>query len=363
MAEKIITVVGTRPELIRLSEVISKLDDACNHIFVYTGQNYNKQLKDVFFRELDIRKPDYTLDATGSFGQQTAVLFKEIERILKQEEPNKFLVLGDTNSGLSAVIAKRMGIPVYHLEAGNRCYDDRVPEEVNRRIIDHSSDILMPYTERSRQNLLNEGIPNRKIFVIGNPIWEVIHNNWDNIVIRKILKTLNLEQDNYFLITLHRSENVDNLSRLSAFYNSFKLLFNRYKLPIIISTHPHTKINLERLNLLGNENIRILEPFGFFDFIELERNALCVLTDSGTVQEECAILQIPNVILRDTTERPETIECGSAITTGAEECRILQSVEQVIKRNTNKWEPPAGYNDINVSEKIVNILTSFYYKI
>jgi UDP-N-acetylglucosamine 2-epimerase (non-hydrolysing) len=363
MAEKILTVVGTRPELIRLSEVIPKLDKAFKHIFVYTGQNYDKQLRDVFFQDLEIREPDYELAGVhGSFGEQLSSLFDQMESILKQEEPSKFLTLGDTNSALSSILAKRMGIPVYHLEAGNRCFDDKVPEEVNRRIIDHSSDVLMPYTERSRMNLIAEGIPAQKTYVIGNPIYEVIMQHYGKMRDSKILSHLNLRPKKYFLVTLHRSENVDNPSRLTAFYNTLKVLASRYKIPLIVSTHPHTRKNLSLLKLIGTEDVRFLEPFGFFDFLRLEHESLCVLTDSGTVQEECAIFKIPNVILRDTTERPETVECGSAILAGAEEYRIIEAIKTVTENQDLRWEPPIGYTDTNVSDKILNIMLSFHYK-
>ena len=321
---KILTVLGTRPEIIRLSLVIEKLDAICDHILVHTGQNFDPSLNDIFFKQLGIRTPDEFLDARGTFGEQVGVIFSKIEKILLAKKPDKFLVLGDTNSTLAAIMAKRLGIPVYHMEAGNRCHDDRVPEEINRRIIDHSSDVLMPYTERSRQNLLREGIPGERIFVTGNPILEVIRKHQTEIDQSDTFKELDIHPGKYLLITLHRAENVDDEVRLRQFAEAFDLLQKRYEIPLIVSTHPHTRIRLESFGIVvNNPQIRLLEPFGFFDFIALEQKARCVLSDSGTVQEESAIFKVPNVTLRDVTERPETIECGSNILTGSDPDQIL----------------------------------------
>jgi UDP-N-acetylglucosamine 2-epimerase (non-hydrolysing) len=358
---KILTVLGTRPEIIRLSLIIEKLDAVCEHFLVHTGQNYDPNLNDIFFQQLGVRTPDTFLDATGPFGEQVGTILSKIEQVMQVEKPDKFLVLGDTNSALAAIVAKRMGIPVYHMEAGNRCYDDRVPEEVNRRIIDHSSDVLMPYTERSRQNLLAEGIPNQRIYVTGNPILEVIKHHTDQIKASNILQALNIETGNYFLVTLHRAENVDTETRLRLYASALEQIQKKYNMPVIVSTHPRTRSRFNAFSIaLENTQIRFMEPFGFFDFVSLEQQALCVLSDSGTVQEECSIFKVPNVTLRDVTERPETLECGSNILSGAEPESILRCVEVVLSQPPC-WDPPVEYLAENVSQTVVKILTGFLY--
>ena len=356
---KILTVLGTRPEIIRLSRIVAKLDQICEHYLVHTGQNFDPNLNEVFFRELGVRAPDELLEAKGPFGQQVGLILSEIEQIMLREKPDRFLVLGDTNSALAAIVAKRLAIPVYHMEAGNRCYDDRVPEEVNRRIIDHSSDVLLPYTERSRQNLLREGIPGRRIYVTGNPILEVIRHYQAEIKASRILGQLQLDARKYFLVTLHRAENVDIESRLRKFASALLQIGKKYGLPIIVSTHPRTRSRLEAFGInLADQAIRFMEPFGFFDFIALEQQAGCVLSDSGTVQEECCIFKVPNVTLRDVTERPETLECGSNILSGAEPESILSCTDLVLTRPSD-WTPPAEYLTESVSQTVVKILTGF----
>jgi len=347
---KVMTIVGTRPELIRLSLVIPKLDKYCEHILVHTGQNYDPNLKDIFFEELGIRQPNITLKCKTS-----GDIISAIEPVLQSECPDKVLILGDTNSGLSAIVAKKMGIPVIHMEAGNRCYDDRVPEETNRRVIDHSSDILLPYTERSRQNLIREGIDNKRIFVTGNPIGEVIGHYSCKIGKSNILATLGLFPDRYFLATFHRAENVDNMKRLISIINSLKRLNVHYLIPIICSIHPHTRKNIELFGI-DTTGLTLCEPFGFFDFVHLESNAKCVISDSGTVQEECCIIGTSNVTIRDTTERPETIECGSNIISGVECENIMRCVEMAL--NMRVWKSPYEYRQTNVSDTIVKIMCS-----
>jgi len=358
---KVMTVLGTRPEIIRLSRIIEKLDRTCQHVLVHTGQNYDPNLNDVFFRELGVRAPDHYLDARGSLGEQLGILLSGTEKLLKEERPDKLLVLGDTNSALSAIIAKRYGIPVYHMEAGNRCYDDRVPEEVNRRIIDHSSDVLMPYTERSRQNLLREGIPGQRVFVTGNPIYEVIRYYDDQIRASAILLDLKLAADKYFLVTLHRAENVDIEERLRELTLALERIQQIYNLPVIVSTHPHTRARMENFGILTrNSDVHFLQPFGFFDFIKLEQNATCVLSDSGTVQEECAIFKVANVTLRDVTERPETLECGSNVLTGANSENIIRCVEIVLDQKIG-WYVPPEYLVENVSDTVLKLLHGYLY--
>jgi len=358
---KILTVLGTRPEIIRLSLIIEKLDRACEHILVHTGQNFDPNLNDIFFQQLGVRAPDAYLDAKGSFGEQVGIILSKIEALMLQHKPDKFLVLGDTNSALAAIVAKRLSIPVYHMEAGNRCYDDRVPEEVNRRIIDHSSDVLMPYTERSRLNLLNEGISGQRVFVTGNPIFEVISRFEPQIAASTIFKKLAIQRGEYFLITLHRAENVDEESRLRNFAIAFDRLQKKYGIPLIVSTHPRTRSRLLAFDVeVENSNIRFLEPFGFFDFVTLEKNARCVLSDSGTVQEECAIFKVPNVTLRDVTERPETIECGSNILSGGDPDSILRCTETVLAHPPD-WNPPPEYLAEAVSQVVLRLLMGYHH--
>ncbi len=354
---RIITVLGTRPEIIRLSLIIKKLDDLFDHILIHTGQNYDPRLNDIFFKELGVRSPDYYLGAeANSFGEQVSIIFKEIEKLFIKLKPDKVLILGDTNSGLAAVIAERMLIPVYHMEAGNRCYDLKVPEEKNRKIIDSISTIAIPYTPNSRENLLKEGIPKNRIFVSGNPIYEVLQFNMNKIENSKILQQLNLKKGEYFLVTAHRAENVDVKERLENIIQGLELIAKSYNLPIICSIHPHTRKKIKEFNIKVNDDkIRFMEPLGFFDFTKLEKNAKLVLTDSGTVQEECCIFNIPAVTMRDTTERPETVECGSNIVSGLSSQNILECTNLMLKAG-NQWEYPNGYIDNNVSDKIIKYL-------
>ena len=263
---KILTILGTRPEIIRLSRIISKLDKLCDHILVHTGQNYDSNLNDIFFQQLGIREPDCFLGAQGTFGEQIGTILTKIEKVLRDEKPDKFLVLGDTNSSMSAIIAKRLGIPVYHMEAGNRCYDDRVPEEVNRRIIDHSSDVLLPYTERSRANLLREGIRGERIYVTGNPIYEVIQHYDAQIKHCSILEELELEAQRYFLITMHREENVDVKERLTGVVTALGKLQEQHNVPIIVSTHPRTTKRMEEFDVIVKGN-GLIEPSLLFDIL------------------------------------------------------------------------------------------------
>jgi UDP-N-acetylglucosamine 2-epimerase (non-hydrolysing) len=360
---KILTVLGTRPEIIRLSRIIEKLDAVCEQVILHTGQNFDPNLNEVFFEELGVRQPNHILGVrAATFGEQLGAILAGTEKVLCQEKPDKFLVLGDTNSSVGAIIAKRLGIPVYHMEAGNRCYDDRVPEEVNRRVIDHSSDVLLPYSERSRQNLLAEGIPGHRIYVTGNPIYEVTQHYAPQIDQSDIFERLGIRQGSYLLVTMHRAENVDVEQRLRSFISIFEQLRSEYGMPVIVSTHPRTRSRMESLGLKGlNSDLRFLEPFGFFDFVALEKHAFCVLSDSGTVQEECAILGIPNVTIRDVTERPETLECGSSVLTGADLDLIPMLVRMVVGNQSN-WKPPVEYVKPNVSDTVVRVVTSFLYR-
>lgn len=358
---KIMTILGTRPEIIRLCLIIPLLDELCEHIFVHTGQNYDKQLNDIFFEELGLRQPDYILDckADSMMGQVGKILL-ETEQVILKEKPDRLLILGDTNSALVAISAKRMGIPVFHMEAGNRCFDDRVPEEVNRRIIDHCSEILMPYTERSRANLLREGIVGHKIYVTGNPIKEVLDAYKPQIEKSNILKTLAIQKQKYFLVTLHRAENVDIPERLQNFIEALYALHDIYQLPVVCSLHPRTKSQLAlQGKSLDESKIIALPPFGLFDFVHLEQNAFCVLSDSGTVQEECAIFKVPNVTLREVTERPETVEAGSNFIASCDKATILQGVKLATAFPTD-WQAPPEYLAENVSNTVARIILSYY---
>ena len=351
------TVLGTRPEIIRLSRIIPLLDESCEHTLVHTGQNDTTRLSQIFFDELEVRKPDVFLGVRAATpAAQIGNILAGCEKVIREKEPDRLLILGDTNSALSAFIAKRMGLPIYHMEAGNRCFDDRVPEEVNRRVIDHCSDILMPYTERSRANLLREGVASDKIFVTGNPIGEVMDHNASKIDSSDVLEKLGVEKQNYFLVTMHRQENVDIESRLRDMTRALEALYDEYKKPIICSLHPRTKDRMLAFGLNPDDSaITFMEPFGFCDFVHLEKHAFCVLSDSGTVQEECCIMGVPNVTLRDVTERPETIECGSNILAGADYDAIIRSVRAVLSHSPD-WTPPAEYNAKNVSRTVLRIL-------
>lgn len=357
---KVMTLFGTRPEIIRLSQVIKQLDRFCEQILIHTGQNYDPNLSDIFFQELDLRAPDIHLGARADdFAGQVGQILARAGEVFAQERPDRLLILGDTNSALAAIIAARMQIPVYHMEAGNRCYDDRVPEEINRRIIDHSSNVLMPYTHRSKENLLREGIERQRIFVIGNPIYEVLNAYAKRIEASDALARLSIVSDRFFLVTLHRAENVDQIDRLEKLLRGFALVADTYQMPLVFSVHPRTADKLAGFELdPQSERVRLLKPLGFFDFVKLERNAHCVLSDSGTVQEECCIFNVPNVTVRDVTERAETVEVGSNILTGAEPEAVLHSVRIALETNRD-WQPPAEYVEKDVSRTVTKIMLGY----
>ncbi len=354
---KVMTVFGTRPEIIRLSLVMKVLDQHCEHVTVHTGQNYDESLSDVFIRELDVRTPDVHLGIKSkSFGEQIGQILSNIDKALDEHKPDRVLLLGDTNSALSAIAAARRQIPVFHMEAGNRCYDDRVPEEVNRRIIDHASTILLPYTERSKENLVREGIERDRIFVTGNPIKEVLDSFASQIGASEILEKLNVKPFEYFLVTLHRAENVDLPDRLHKIVAGLAAVAEKFGKPVLVSVHPRTAEKLDEQGIKPDANtLRLIDALGFFDFVRLEKSALAVLTDSGTVQEECAIFGIPNVTLRDVTERPETIECGSNILSGVDHETLLRAVEIAIAQPA-AWTAPKDYTTENVSQTVSKIV-------
>ena len=356
---KIMTIFGTRPEIIRLSIILRLLDQHSEHVTVHTGQNYDESLSDIFIRELEVRTPDVNLGIhSTSFGDQIGQILSKVDGLLESHRPDRVFILGDTNSALSAIPAARRQIPVYHMEAGNRCYDDRVPEEINRRIIDHSSTILMPYTERSKENLVREGIDRDRIFVTGNPIKEVLDTFADKIEASSIMKTLDVRPFEYFLVTLHRAENVDLPGRLSQIFDGLERVAAKFSKPVLVSVHPRTAERLSQNPQVSSRNIRLLKAMGFFDFVKLEKNSLAVLTDSGTVQEECSIFGIPNVTIRDVTERPETIECGSNILSGAEPNAILEATGLAIAQPA-AWTPPREYLSENVSQTVTKILLGY----
>jgi UDP-N-acetylglucosamine 2-epimerase (non-hydrolysing) len=353
---RIVTIFGTRPEIIRLAPLLAALDSSCEHITIHTGQNFDPRLSDLFLNELSIRQPDHHLGVREtSFAAQAGAIISRAGQVLESVRPDRLLVLGDTNSALAVLPAKRLGITVFHMEAGNRCHDDRVPEEVNRRVVDHASDVLLPYTEGSRRNLLREGIHPARIHVTGNPIAEVLHRNANRIAASSTRAALGLDVRKYILATLHRAENVDLPDRLAALFAGLDRVAAAFDVPVIVSTHPRTRARLTEAGLTPGPRIRLVEPFGFADFIALERDALCVLTDSGTVQEECAILQVPNVTLRDTTERPETLDCGSNILSGADPADVLRTTRVAISGPTG-WPVPPEYTFTNVSATVLRLL-------
>lgn len=358
---KVLTVLGTRPEIIRLSAVVPRLDDTCGpggHVLVHTGQNFTASLSDVFFDELGVRTPDHHLTLRGSgFAARIGEMMAALAQVYDAERPDRVLVLGDTDSAVaSTFVAKRMGIPVFHMEAGNRCFDDRVPEEVNRRVVDHASDVLLPYTERSRDNLLREGVGPERVLVTGNPINEVLLRHAERIQGSDVHARLGLARGGYVLMTMHRQETVDHEDRLRSLVSGAVAVAAELGLPVIVSVHPRTRARLEEFGLTPSDGRLVLcEPFGFFDFVALEQNARCVLSDSGTVQEECCILGVPAVTLRDTTERPETVECGSNVISGVEPGAVLRCL-RVVLADPPRWTPPPEYVVPDVSSTVTRIL-------
>lgn len=357
---KVMTILGTRPEIIRLSRVIPLLDEHSDHTLVHTGQNYTEALSDVFFDELGIRAPDiYFGVKEASFGAQIAQILAAAETIFLKHRPDRLLILGDTNSALVSIIAKRLGIPVYHMEAGNRCFDDRVPEEVNRRIVDHSSSVLLPYTERSKANLVREGIEENRIYVIGNPIAQVLNHYAAAIDSSTVLEQLGMADGKFFLVTAHRAENVDIPDRLAGLLQAMEALHRNTNYPVIMSVHPRTRSMAARHGLdLRADGIHFLDPLGLFDFIRLEKGAACVLTDSGTVQEETCIFGVPNVTIRDVTERPETIDVGSGMLVGTMPEKI-QAAVKLVTGLSREWRPPVEYTTPGVAEATTRIVLGY----
>jgi len=345
---KILTILGTRPEIIRLSRIIPKLDELVEHRVLHTGQNYDPLLNDVFFRELRLRNPDRVLASKGLLSEQLAVMFTGTEEYIREFKPDRVLVLGDTNSALTAIIAERLLIPVYHMEAGNRCFDLRVPEEKNRRVIDAISSVNLPYTNNSSNNLLRENITST---VTGNPILEVLNYYQTEIDNSDILDKLKVNKHNYVIATAHRAENVDNEQRLTNIFDALDEISKHYK--VIFACHPKTRQRL-LTSRRDCSKIIITEPLGFFDFVKLEKEARLAITDSGTVQEEACLFDVATVTIRDTTERPETVECGSNTVTGLETAKIIEGFNAMLPRKN--WTPPAEYLLTSVSDTVIEIL-------
>ncbi len=358
---KVLTVVGTRPEIIRLSRVMALLDQHFNHIIAHTGQNYDYELNEIFFKDLELRKPDFFLNVdTSSLEAAVGDIIRKSGELLRKESPDALLVLGDTNSCLSAYMAKRLHIPVFHMEAGNRCFDFNVPEELNRRVIDHMSDYNLVYTEHARRHLIAEGLPQRRIYLTGSPMKEVLDYYIPKINGSIILDTLHLKQKEYFVISTHREENVDNPEHLQKILAILDLLVKEYDVPVIVSTHPRTRKRLEQLpGMKMDPKIQFLKPFGFTDYVHLQMNALCTLSDSGTISEESSILNFPAISFRQSMERPEAQDAGTIILTGFDTQVVMDSIKLVMK----EFEQTGGYRKIaddytidNTSWRVVKLI-------
>ena len=360
---KVMTIVGTRPEIIRLSEVIKACDKYFEHILVHTGQNWDYTLNQVFFEELSLREPDYYLNSVGKhLGETIGNIIAKSYEVLEKEMPNALLILGDTNSCLAAVAAKRLKIPVFHMEAGNRCFDQNVPEEINRKIVDHISDINLPYTEHSRRYLLSEGFRKEHIYVTGSPMHEVLIKNMEKIDQSKPLEKLGLEKGKYILVSAHREENIDIEKNFFKLMNGINMIAEHYNIPVIYSTHPRSMKKIEERNFKFNPLVKNLKPFGFFEYNKLQKNAYAVISDSGTLSEESSMLNFPGILIRTSTERPEVLDKGNMIIGGIEGEEIIQAIDMVRTyfEENNRYELPVDYRDINVADKVVRIILSYY---
>ena len=364
MKRKVMTIVGTRPEIIKLSRVIAELDRHTNHVLVHTGQNYDYELNQVFFEELAIRKPDHFLNAAGKTPAQTiGAVIAKADAVMAREAPGALLILGDTNSCLAVIAAKRRRIPVFHMEAGNRSFDERVPEEINRRIVDHISDINLPYTEHARRYLLAEGIRPETVIKTGSPMREVLGYYESGISASTVLKRLKLVPHDYFVISAHREENIDNPANLSALLASLETLIKHFGKRVIVSTHPRTrkKLAASRKSTLPT-GVEFLKPLGFFDYVNLQTNAYCVLSDSGTLTEESAILSFPAVMIRQAHERPEGMDQGTVIMSGLTPAQVMEAVKVSVAQyadNPKPFAPPPDYDAGNVSQKVLRVILSY----
>ena len=361
---KVTTILGTRPEIIRLSCVLKLLDKHVEHKIVHTGQNYDYELNEVFFEDLGLRKPDYFMNVdTSSLGYVYGGIMIRSEEILKKERPDAVLILGDTNSSIAGIMANRLKIPIYHMEAGNRCFDLNVPEEINRKIIDHISDYNLVYTEHARRHLLAEGLPHRRIYVTGSPIKEVLMEHQEKINASKALSTLKLEKHKYLLVSAHREENVDNSNNLKKLLAAFEAARVEFDMPVVVSAHPRTR---DRLEKLAPENIhpdiRFMKPFGFLDYVNLQMNAFCVISDSGTICEESSMLGFPAITIRNSIERPEAMDAGSIVVTGLEPKVIIDAIKLQTSSDikTNPIHVPEDYRIENTSHRVVKLIMGTY---
>ncbi len=359
---KLMTIIGTRPEIIRLSSTIKACDKYFNQVLVHTGQNYDYTLNQIFFDDLELREPDHYLEVVGNnLGETMGNIIAKSYEILAKEQPDALLILGDTNSCLAAVAAKRLKIPVFHMEAGNRCFDQNVPEEINRKIVDHVSDVNLPYTEHSRRYLLDEGFKKENIFVTGSPMKEVLEAHKDKIENSNVLEQLNLKPQEYILVSAHREENIDNEKNFMSLMTAINDIAEKYQIPVIYSTHPRSWKRIEENNFKFHPLVQQLKPFGFFDYNALQKNAFVVLSDSGTLSEESSMLKFPGVLIRTSTERPEVLDKGTVIIGGISYDNLIQSVE-LAREMQNNNEPlidAIDYKDTNVSTKVVKIIQSY----
>ncbi|MEI7539410.1 MAG: UDP-N-acetylglucosamine 2-epimerase (non-hydrolyzing) [Candidatus Saccharibacteria bacterium] len=359
---KVMTIIGTRPEIIRLSEVMKTCDKYFDHIMVHTGQNWDYTLNEVFFKDLELREPNYYLESVGgNLGETMGNIISKSFDVLSKEKPDALLILGDTNSALSAISAKRLKIPIFHMEAGNRCFDQNVPEEINRKIVDHISDINMPYTEHSRRYLLSEGVRKEHIFVTGSPMAEVLQKYNDKIENSNVLTELDLKKDEYMLVSAHREENIDNEEAFNSLMTALNNIAEKYQMPIIYSTHPRSLDRITKRGFKLHPLIQTLKPFGFFDYNKLQKNSFCVLSDSGTLSEESAMLGFNGVLIRTSTERPEVIDKGTMIIGGIKTEDIEQAIEmsRAMKKNDEPTVMAPDYADKNVSVKVAKIIQSY----
>lgn len=359
---KVMTILGTRPEIIRLSATIKKCDRYFDHILVHTGQNWDYTLNQVFFEDLGLKEPDYYLDSVGKdLGETMGNIIAKSYEVIQKEKPDAVLILGDTNSALAAISAKRLKVPIFHMEAGNRCWDWNVSEMINRKIVDHISDINLPYTEHARRYLLSEGLDGKTIFVTGSPMREVLDDHMDKIDSSDILDTLNLEKNNYILVSAHREENIDNEEHFLSLMTSLNDIAEAYKMPVIYSTHPRSRKFIEQRNFKFHPNVQSLKPFGFLDYNKLQKESYCVLSDSGTLSEESAMLNFAGVLIRTSTERPEVLDKGTIVVGGITTKDITQALDMAVsmRDNQERTAMPQDYLDTNVSTKVVKIIQSY----
>ena len=360
---KVMTIVGTRPEIIRLSRVIDKLDRHCSHVLVHTGQNYDYELNEVFFDELGIRRPDHFLEAAGDSPAETiGKVIIAADKVLEQHQPEALLLLGDTNSALAAIAAKRRKVPIFHMEAGNRCFDFRVPEEINRRIVDHIADINLTYSQIAREYLLREGLPPDQVICTGSPMREVLDHYRAGIEASEVLRRLGLAEQRYFVVSAHREENVDSPANLQRLFHILNMLAQRHDLPVIVSTHPRTRKRMEALDLQADARVQFCKPFGFLDYVQLQRGARAVLSDSGTITEEASILNFPALNLREVHERPEGFEEAAVMMVGLDSGRVEQALavlQDQPRGDSRRLKMVNDYRADNVSDKVLRIILSY----